>query len=251
MATVANPVNGLAIWLLAAFSGAVWGDPLPDQPYIYVQGTGTATTEPESATLDLTYSVGGETVELAERSLQSRLSELSDAGRSHGLTAEDISASSLAIGPETGYVEGDRVTTGFIASRKVRVTLDDLDVFAAFMQRVYATEPSSLNMRLHGGPDTGVLEAQQAALEDARARASALAASAGMRLSGVHSISEFAVREHELYRTRSDVRVGGQAHGGPAFTVQGAGRTVDEEFVPGAMETRARVYVVFLIESRQ
>jgi uncharacterized protein YggE len=106
-----------------------------------------------------------------------------------------------------------------------------------------------MSVRLSGSDEARLAEAQRAAVADARRRASLLADSLGMTISGVHSLSEFDLREKELYRLRPSLEVSSSVQGGTRFAVALSQPPPAELFLPGSIMATATVYVVYLIEA--
>ncbi len=244
-----------ALWfaasLLWSLPGAALADQLPDHPHLYVHGVGEVEFAPQRATFFLDYSGSGPTIDDARQALEPKVAALLRAAAENGIDDSDITAAAASIRPDSEYLDGERVVTGVTASRQVHVTLRNLDRFDALAQAGYGTDPAAMNVRLSGRDDAALAEAQRAAVADARQRAARLADSLGMTISGVHSLSEFDLREKELYRLRPSLELSNNAQDSTRFAAAFGRPASPELFLPGSITATATVYVVYLIEARR
>lgn len=184
-------------WMLAALiflpsTAAVAGTPLPDTPHVVVQGEGLVSVAPDSAIVSMVArhrsADAGEAKRVVDRAVAALLKVAAD----FGITPDDITASDLALRQTEDYDDNDRrLPTTHVASREVKVRLDELERLGAWMDAALAAGfaevsdvsfKSSQEARLRD-------DARAQAVEDAREQAGGLATAFGGRLGPVYSIN--------------------------------------------------------------
>ena len=220
----------LLAWLpLTALAGA-----LPSAPYVQVGGHGKLTVVPDMARVAVTVAKTGKDLALARRDVETRASAVIAAARRLGIAERDIGAASISIWPEYQWQNNSQVFVGQHVSRRIEITLRNLkhypDLIGALVKAGVTTFDTTLDRS-----DLAALQRQALAkaVEDAHARASALAAAAGASLGRVYSISE----NSGLVRPQPVVMVAKMAPAGGA------------EYEPGTMDVTADVSVVYMLKS--
>ena len=171
--------------------------PAPDgQPRartIVVQGVGRSTVEPDVASLRLGVTIVRPTAGEAREAAATTMTAVVEAIIAAGVARRDLRTALVALSPVTDYSaeRGPRVT-GYQVSNTVGVTVRDLASAGTVIDRglsAGATSLDGLEFRLDD-PSGAEEAARTAAIEDARHRASTLAAAAGVTLGGVESVVE-------------------------------------------------------------
>ena len=179
--------------LLPLFSAvALAGTPLPDAPHVVVQGEGLVSVAPDSATVSMVARHRSADAGEAKRVVDRAVAALLKVAPDYDVAADDITASDLALRETEDYDDNDRLPpTTHIASREVKVRIDDLERLGAWMDAALAAGftdvsdvsfKSSQEARLRD-------EALAQAVADAREKAGDLAEAFGGRLGPVYSIN--------------------------------------------------------------
>jgi uncharacterized protein YggE len=165
---------------------------VPDVESVTVQGEGVARATPDVLRLDLGVEAQGRTVSDALAGSSASMQAVLDALRVHGVDPADLQTTGLAI--RSVHDRDGRRVVGYAAGSSLAVTLRDLDAAGAAIAA--AADAGGDACRVHGlrfdvQDDTPLrLQARQAAVADARARAETYAAAADRALGRVLHISE-------------------------------------------------------------
>ena len=184
-------------WMLAAVlalpsATAVAGTPLPDAPHVVVQGEGLVSVAPDSATVSMVARHRSADTGEAKRVVDRAVAALLKVAPGFDLAADDITASDLALREDAEYDDNDRrLPTTHIASREVKVRLDDLERLGAWLDAALAagfTDVSDVSFK--SSQEARLREdARARAVADAREKAGGLAVAFGGRLGPVYSIN--------------------------------------------------------------
>ncbi len=178
----------LALCSATAFAGT----PLPDAPHVVVQGEGLASAEPDSATITMVARHRSADAGEAKRVVDGAVNALLRIAPDFDVDPDDITASDLALREEVEYDDDDRrLPAAHIASRELKVRLDDLDRLGAWMDAALAagfSNVSDISFKSNREPQLRK-EARAKAVADAREKASGLATAFGGRLGPVYSIN--------------------------------------------------------------
>jgi uncharacterized protein len=198
----------LALTLVAAASPLAAQEVPPTQqrtPVIQVTGTGSVSVKPDMANLNYTVEGEGKTADDASRALAAKqkavsagLSDLLGAGTQ--VTAGQVNLSvtrgrdcnSNGYDPRPQLSEGPCAPTGYIASLQGNVRTGAVDKAATAVglaARLGARNAQVSNFFL-ANPSAAQTRANTAAIADARAKAAAMAAGAGVRLGTLLSLVE-------------------------------------------------------------
>ena len=185
----------------------------------------------------------------AKADVDARSRLLIDASKKFGIKANDIATTALNIRPEYEYKDGQRVLTGNNVSRQVDINLRDLKKYPEMMKALVDAKISeTINTTLTVSDKKAIEEkVQNAAMDDAKARAGRLAKSQGQSLGAPWSISEFNNRGNERWELRPNRELMGNSAvmKADAMSLQ---RASGEPFEPGVMKISAQVYVVYLLK---
>ena len=171
---------------------AVAGTPLPDAPHVVVQGEGLVSVAPDSATVSMVARHRSANAGEAKRVVDRAVADLLKVAPDYDVSPDDITASDLALREGEEYDDNDRrLPSAHVASREVKVRMDDLERLGAWMDAALAagfTDVSDVNFK--SSQETRLREdARAQAVADAREKAGGLAVAFGGRLGPVYSIN--------------------------------------------------------------
>jgi len=171
---------------------AVAGTPLPDAPHVVVQGEGLVSVAPDSATVSMVARHRSANAGEAKRVVDRAVADLLKVAPDYDVSPDDITASDLALREDEEYDDNDRrLPSAHVASREVKVRMDDLERLGAWMDAALAagfTDVSDVNFK--SSQETRLREdARAQAVADAREKAGGLAVAFGGRLGPVYSIN--------------------------------------------------------------
>ena len=161
---------------------------------ITVSGAGLASGIPDVAEVTIGVSVTKGAVKDARAQAAEAMTAVIDAVKKLGVADKDVATLNLSLSPVYDYNTGNSAPklTGYQFSNSIRVTVRELDKLSAVIDgsaAVGATTIQSIEFRIDN-PRRLEVEARKLAMADARAKADALAALAGVSIRGVASISE-------------------------------------------------------------
>jgi len=204
---------------------------------ITVVGNGKVTARPDMAMVQVGVETRNESAEAAVSENTQRMNAVLVALKNAGIAEQDVQTANFSL-----YADQQRGPNGellrpiqYVASNIVRVTVRDLEKVGAVLDAVVNAGANQVYGISFGvaNPNRLQLQAEENAVEDARARAQALAAKAGVQLGDVLSISEtISTPPPILYR--QDVAVAAPA--AAPVPVQ-----------PGELEFNAQVQIVYAI----
>jgi uncharacterized protein YggE len=159
---------------------------------VSVTGVGEASSTPDQAEVSAGVQIVANTVAEATRQNQAIVEKIMAALEEQGIPDERIQTSNYSIWAEQDYQEpGQNRISGYRVSNIVSVRIDEVGKVGDVLAAVTDAGANSINGIQFGVKDTAALEqqARKGAMEDARARAEALAELAGVQLGEVLSIS--------------------------------------------------------------
>lgn len=194
-------------WMLAALLSllsvaAFAGTPLPDAPHVVVQGEGLVSVAPDSATVSMVARHRSMDPGEAKRVVDRAVETLLKAAPGFDLAPDDITASDIALREDEEYDDdGKRLHLGHVASREVKVRLDDLDRLGAWLDTALAagfTDVSDVTFK--SSKEAGLREdARARAVAHAREKAAGLAVAFGASLGPVYSINSLDSMQSDGY----------------------------------------------------
>jgi uncharacterized protein YggE len=159
-------------------------------PGITVTGTGTARAVPDVADWSFGVQAEAETASAALEEASAATRRIIDALRDEGIAQEDLRTEQISLWPRT--TNDGRAVSGYTASSSVHATVRDLDKAGTVVDAAVQAGGNQVY-----GPSLRVSDsraqyraAAEAAIDDARARAEALAAKAGLTLGAPVAIVE-------------------------------------------------------------
>ncbi len=184
--------------LLAGF--LLWAGPASaqaaDGPTVVVSGEGMVMAVPDRASIG----VSVESRSIAQREAQGRtataMKAVQDRLRALGVPADAVRTTSVNLHIDADYVNGRRVVKGYVASNSIDVRLDAIDRVGEIVDAVVAAGATTVSDVRFDVKNRAVLEreALKLAVQDARARAEAMALGAGKSIDRVLRIEEEGVQ---------------------------------------------------------
>jgi uncharacterized protein YggE len=213
-------------------------DPQPNEHVISVTGTGKVTIKPDVADVSLGVYVQRETAKAARDAAAEAMNNVLAALKNLGIADDDIKTSIVDLSPQYDYNSGQRII-GWQITNIVSVHVRDLTKLADVIDGSVASGATTVSGVSFDVSDRATAEnqARDAAVKDARSHADALAAAAGVTISGVRSISESSYSAPYPWYGVADASKGG-APGAP---------TVPTPIQPGTQDITISVTVDYLI----
>jgi uncharacterized protein len=166
--------------------------PEATQREILVNGEATLRRVPDLAVVSLAVAVQDKDAGRARDGANRRASAILERLREQGLPDADVQAPSLTVHPTYDYSRGKPKVTGYEASRPMTLRIQDVSLLGPILDGLVddgATQVHGTAMEL-ADPEAAKHEALAKAVDVATARAEALAAAAGLSLSGPIRIEE-------------------------------------------------------------
>lgn len=186
-----RPALKLPAAVLLLLPLAVLADALPSAPYVQVSGHGSLTVAPDIAHITVTVSKTDKDLALARGVVEHRASAVIAAARKLGVAERDIDAAAISIQPEYQWQNNSQVFIGQRVGRGIAITLRNLRRYADLIGALVAAGVTSFSTTMDRSDfDALRRQALAKAVDDAHARAAALAEAAGAGLGAVYSISE-------------------------------------------------------------
>lgn len=238
MPTAYSPLTALAaLAAVSASSPAHADESEPKTRTIIVSGSGEASRAPDVAHLTIGVDAPAKTASDAVRAMSARLEATISRLKASGVAKKDMQTAQLSISPRYNYETRPETPEiiGYTASSSLSVTLRDLDKAGALIDAAVADGANRLGGLSFGFTDPQPLEldARDAAVADARAKAERLAKAAGVSLGPVLQIRDGA-------QGRSPEPV--------VFAARAARASNDVPIETGESTVGASVTVVFAIE---
>lgn len=184
-------------WILAAIlpfvpAAALAGTPLPDAPHVVVQGEGEVSVVPDAAIVTMVVRHRASSPIEAKRMADSAVNALLQAAPGFGVEPDDVTASDLALREEIDFDENDRpLPPAHVASREVKVRIDDLETLGAYMDAALAAGMTGVgDVAFKSSNEVSLRkEARDRAVAQAKEKAAGLATAFGGTLGPVYSIN--------------------------------------------------------------
>lgn len=179
-------------FILAAPASSVAQEGPSKERTVKVQGQGKVRAVPDQ--VEMEFEVQEEGTQLADVSARvaDKMKAVFQAVKSFGILDKDFKTVQYNIQPKFKYNNGESQRVGFIVSNRIRVVLKKTDQAGDLLEAVTKAGVSGIDGPTFGFSDPSKLqiEALKAAVEDAHAKALALAESAGAELGKVFSINQ-------------------------------------------------------------
>ncbi|MGH9349002.1 MAG: SIMPL domain-containing protein [Vicinamibacterales bacterium] len=225
-------MSGLLLLLLATAAPALGQTKeAPPEPVVVTGGEGVVQAVPDRAFVTITAESRASNPREAQRRNTELMKPVQDRLRAAGIPADAIRTTYYELQQEWDYVNGRRVSRGYVARNSVEVRVDAIDRLGEILDIAVTAGATSVGEIRFDLKDRAKLEreALRLAVADARARAEAAAAGAGQSIARVVRIEEqgvIAPPQPPIPMVRMATREEAQA---------------DVPIAAGRMELRARV----------
>ena len=158
---------------------------------LVVAGVGTASGTPDVAHIDVGVESRAQTAQAAADATNKKQAAVIAALKAKGIDAKDLQTASYNLFVE--HANNDQNTvTGYRASTVVNVTVRQIDQVGAILDAAVGAGANQINSISFGLSDSEPLlaQARNAAILNARAKADAMAKSAGIKLGKILNLSE-------------------------------------------------------------
>ena len=190
-----------AMLLVAGTAGAVGdrpvyafgqGAPAQEVPVIVTIGEGTVKLAPDRVWVTLAAESRARSARDAQRANTDAMSTVLAKLKSLGFPPDSIRTSGYDVQPEFDYVNGKQTMRGYVARNAIEVRVDDITIAGDVLEVAVSAGATSVgglrfDLKDRAGAER---EALRKAVADARVRAEAAAAGAGLRVDRVIRIEE-------------------------------------------------------------
>ncbi|MGV3346899.1 oxidative stress defense protein [Enterobacteriaceae bacterium LUAb1] len=164
---------------------------LPNTPHIVTSGQASIDATPDMATLLIQVSVSSKEAAEAKKQADARVAQYFDFLEKNDIEKKDINAANVQTQPEYDYLkEGKAVLKGYRAMRQVEVSLHKLETLNNLLDGALKSGLNEIRSVELGvaSADEYRAKARQAAIENAKSQARALATGFNATLGAVYSI---------------------------------------------------------------
>ena len=178
--------------LLAAAAGAQTPPPAPEGPVTVTSGEGIVKRPPDRAWVQVSVESRARSPREAQKQNADAMSAVLQKLKGSGLAADAIQTRGYDLQPEYDYGNGRQTLRGYVARNSVELRVDELPRLGELIEQAVASGANSVAGVRFDLKDRGSAEreALRLAVEDARRRADAAAAGAGMKVDRVVRIEE-------------------------------------------------------------
>ena len=210
----------------------------PSEPTVAAGGDAIVRRAPDQAFVTVATESRAPRPEAAQQANARAMETVRQQLRDLKIPDEAIQTVSFNLREESDYVDGRRVPRGYVVTNAIEVRVDDLTRLGRLVDEVVeagATSVSGIRFELKDR-EGAEREALRQAVEDARARAEALAAGAGLRIVRVQSIMDQGVDQ-----TPPPM---------PMMRMEMRADAAETPMAPGEIEIRASVRLTAVVEPR-
>lgn len=174
-----------------AKSWAVEKNPAPERT-LKVVGDGKITAVPDQADMAIQVTEEGEEVEDASSLVQAKVEKIFKTLKSFGILDKDTQTLNYSVSPKMRYDKGESQRVGYTVSNRIKVVVKNLALTGKILNAVIQDGVSTIDGPhfSFSNPAQLKIDALRAAVEDAQAKAEAIARTAGVDLGKVFSISQ-------------------------------------------------------------
>jgi uncharacterized protein len=220
---------------------------LPDTPLIVAQGDAMLKRAPDRAWIGIATDVRDGRAAEARRKSAEAMTAVQAAVQAAGIPADAIRTTGFAMVPEMGLgYTGSPTVRRYVVRNQIEVRVDDLDRLAEVIDA--ANSPKNVAITI-GSPrfdlknrEAAELEAAQAAVKSAMARARAIVAGAGQTLGAIVRIQQGGISVSVPGPPPAPRTFSGAGRGGGAADAIGEA-AIETPITPGELEIRAQVTV--------
>ncbi len=205
---------------------------------IKVEGEGKVWAVPDQAEMEVEVQEEGQDIDELSSLAQTKMEKIFNAVKSIGIPEKDIQSTTYNVQPKVRYYKGETQKEGYIVSHKIRVVIKNVDSAGKVLNEVLKDGATNVN-----GPNSSFsdpaklkIEALKSAVDDAHAKAEAMAQSAGVGVGPVYSITQINVS--------MPYRPAGRVMSGLAASAEGA----EVSLATGQNEVTAQVEVIYSLK---
>lgn len=218
---------------MAAFGLALSFHTQAEDKTLQVSGQGLIATAPDAYTLTMVIEERGEVVSKLSELANSKLNAVVSFLLSQGIAEQHIQSMSVNLTPWYEHTPNGRENKGFVLSRQVRVTSEQLQNYDKVLDGAIKRGINRIDQFefINSDPQAVYRQALIAAVEDARQRAMLIAKQMGVSITGVIAITE------------------SMGYSQPPIGVRMRVQQESAMSIPGQTDTTAEVNVIFAIEN--
>ena len=166
---------------------------------ITVNGTGEIRVSADTAVISLGVSARDEDVLQAQQRVNESIAAIRTVLSEQGVKDENINTEFINIYAMYDYQNGQELLAAYNASSTLAIKVTDMESVGALIDAAFAAGANTLNGISFSSSDTEEAEAEamQKAVEDAMKKAEILAQAAGLKISGIETITESGVYNYE------------------------------------------------------
>lgn len=163
-----------------------------------VSGSGTVYMQADIVSASLGVNLNGTDLEALQQQVNQTVAKICTALVDAGLEEKDISTNYLFISPRYDYSGETEEITGYSINNSLSIRTEDIENIGAYIDAAFAAGANTFDSIEFTVKDDseGRKQALTIAVEDARSKAETIAAAAGMKISGMTSISEGAQQDY-------------------------------------------------------
>ena len=187
------PLIAGLILLLGSSAGAQQDRPRPRMPSITVTGEATISAEPNQAQIDIGVVTQARTAPEASKENAERLTRVLAEVKKRLGKDDEVKTSGYALTPTYRYPQGGKPEiVGYSASNTVRIKTTNLDIVGRLIDGAMQAGANNVNRLMFTLKDeqAAQLEALRAASAKAKTKAEAIAASLGLKIVKIASVTE-------------------------------------------------------------
>lgn len=164
---------------------------LPDAPHIITTGNYEFSATPDTLHMSMQVFEVGRDAAKARGVVEEQSLKLISTMKKIGIKAADITSANLNISPRFNWNNNQQIYTGTEVSRRIQVTLRDLNQYDALLQAILATKIVRINNSQLSSSNAEKLEAEGLlkAIDNAQKRAELLVQGLPQKVGHVYSIS--------------------------------------------------------------
>lgn len=169
------------------------GKPTDIRDTITIEGQGKVQAIPDVAAVDIGLNTEKADVKTAQRENTEKMNAITKQIKGLGVEDKDIQTTNYQIYPRYDYTQSGQKLRGYQVSQSARIKIRDLSKIGAILAAVGesgANQVSGVSFTIDD-PEVLRQQAREKALENAKAKAEALANKAGVRLGKIVSFSEY------------------------------------------------------------
>lgn len=211
---------------------------------ISISAEGKVIAIPDLATVTLGVITTGASANEVQTESSKKINSIIDFVKKQGIEKDDISTSDFSIYPQQDFRDGKTVITGYQANQSISIKVKGVDKTTDKLSKILGGVTSTGANQVNGvslgfdDPDNLKQQARKAAIEKAKQKAQDLAASAGLRLGKVVSVSE------STYSGSPVPMYDSYGYGGGGAEM----KAVSPNIEPGNQDVTANMTVVFEVK---